>query len=175
MSSIELSDLKISKDSSERQSKTRKAKMKALENLGKPPLAILEEDLGQLTEEDFELLNPHELNIKQAIDKKVDIRQKIKDLDLLRQRLSQLLEADSRLKKDYGPNSDGGRLKKQIKKEEDEIEALLTDAILAEFGEGKRKRKKTHKKSKKKHTKKHTKKHRKKHQKKHRKKHTKKK
>lgn len=161
MSSIELSDLKISKDSSDRKSKTRKAKMKALENLEKPPLAILEEDLGRLTEEDFEILNPHEINIKQAIDKKVDIRQKIKDLDFLRQRLSQLLEADSRLKKDYGPNSDVGRLKIQIKKEEDEIEALLTDAILAEFdkeGEGKIKRKKTHKKTHKKSKKKHTKK-----------------
>ena len=43
--------------------------MKALENLGKPPLAILEEDLGELTEEDFEILNPHEVNIKEAIDK----------------------------------------------------------------------------------------------------------
>jgi len=120
--------------------------MKALENLGKPPLAILEEDLGELTEEDFEILNPHEVNIKEAIDKKVDIRQKIKDLDLLRQRLSQLLEAEPVKMSNRGPTSDVEKIKKQIKKEEDEIEALLTDAILAEFGEGKRKRKKTHKK-----------------------------
>ena len=33
--------------------------MKALEELGKPPLAILE-NLGPPTEEDFEILNIHE-------------------------------------------------------------------------------------------------------------------
>jgi hypothetical protein len=176
MSSIELSDLKISKDSSDRKSKTRKAKMIALQELGKPPLAILE-DLGQLTEEDFEILNHHEENIKEAIDKKVDIRQKIKDLDLLRRRLSQLIAAEPVKMSNRGPSNDVEKLKIQIKKEEDEIDDLLTKAILDEFpeeGKGKRKRKKTHKKSKKKHTKKHTKKHRKKHPKKHRKKHTKK-
>jgi hypothetical protein len=159
----ELSTLPISRDSSARQTKKNKAIMKSLTYLGKPPLAILEEDLGELTEEDFEILNPHELNIKLAIDKKVDIREKIKNLDSLRIRLSQLIAAEPITK-----------LKIQIKKEEDEIDELLTHAILAEFdkeGKGKRKRKKTHKKSKKKHTKKH----RKKHQKKHRKKHTKKK
>lgn len=180
MSSIELSTLKISKDSSDRQSKTRKAKIKALENLGKPPLAILEEDLGELTEEDFEILNPHEIKIKQALEK-TDIRKKNEELDLKRQRLKQLKEpytSQKGITYTFGPKSKVGILKQQIQDEEDEINALLTDAILAEFpeeGEGKRKRKKTHKKSKKKHTKKHTKKHRKKHPKKHRKKHTKKK
>ena len=78
--------------------------MKALENLGKPPLAILEED--------FEILNPHEVNIKEAIDKKVDIHQKIKDLDLLRQRLSQLLEAEPVKMSNRGPTSDIEKIKK---------------------------------------------------------------
>jgi len=159
----ELSPLKISSDSHHQKTRKANAMMKSFANLGKPPLAILE-DLGQLTDEDFEILNLHEENIKEAIDKKVDIRQKIKDLDLLRRKLSQLLEAEPAKMSNRGPSNDVEKLKIQIKKEEDEIDALLTEAILAEFpeeGEGKIKRKKTHKKSHKKSKKKHTKKHRK--------------
>ena len=121
-----------------------------MEYLKKPPLALLEENLGQLTEEEFEILNPHEIKIKEALEK-TNIRNKNKELDLKRRRLSELLEADSHLKREYGRNSDVGKLKKQIKKEEDDIKTLLTDAILNEFGEKykktqKKTQKKTHKK-----------------------------
>lgn len=86
--------------------------------------------------------------IKLAL-KKTNIHNKNLQLDEKRKKLSQLLNADSLLKLNYGPDSDVGRLKKQIKREEDDIEALLTDAILNELGEEgecKIKRKKTHKK-----------------------------
>lgn len=162
----ELIPLKISRNSDAQKTRRLRAKMKSLEKLGKPPLAILEDDLEELTEEDFEILNPHEINIKMAIEKKIDIRNKNKELELKRKKLAHLQDADSRLKPDYGAKSDVRKLKKEIEDEELHIETVITDAILDEFGEGKRKRKKTHKKSKKKHTKKHRKKHPKKERKK---------
>lgn len=155
MTSIELSTLKISKHSDAHKTRKIKAKTKSLEKLGKPPLAILEEDLGELTKEEFEILNPHEINIKLALEK-TDIHKKNKELDLKRKRLEELKQpytSQKGITYTFGPKSDVGKLKKQIEEEQDEIETIIVDAILKEFdeeGKGKRKRKKTHKKSKKK-------------------------